>query len=425
MTSRFATFAVYALVAVSLWAPGAGASAVWELLRYALFLGFSAAIILDTALRQGIVFSRSPEWIFLAAFLLYTSLSALWSEGGADALIKGGLIFSAMLVSISMANAVGLSGLLRIFYNAMSVFVLLSLLTVIFFPERGIETGWLRDGAWRGIAGQKNGLGAVSSLVFVASLSLPVVRHQVRRRQLLAYAARASVIVMSALCMVNSGSRGAIMIAAVGLALIVIARAPRPLQRIGLIVLTAAAIPLLYLAFATLEFHADKIGVLGTTIDSNSRVTLWLYGLSQLSGRELLGFGVGGFWTAERVIAFRDLHGWVLDNFHNGYVTILVEGGVLGVTLLLLALGFLVLLYFVAIGNIRDSYLVLAFAYAGIFIVNNLTENEIGRSTSTSFIMFLALSFAVRPHVWRQLTEPAPWTRSHGSGLVRTGASPA
>src|SRR5690606_10540335 len=116
-----------------------------------------------------------------------------------------------------------------------------------------------------------------------------------------------------------------------------------------------------WLAAATLEIRADQIDVLGLSIDSNSRITLWLYGLTQMEGRELLGFGVDGFWTPARVIAFRDLHGWVLDNFHNGYVTILVEGGLVGLGLALLAIGFLLLLYLLAIGNMRDAYVSLAF----------------------------------------------------------------
>ena len=81
-----------------------------------------------------------------------------------NAAIKAMLIFSALLVSVSMANARGLDRLLRIYYNAMCVFVILSLLVVIFLPGTGIETGWLLEGDWKGIAGQKNGLGNVASL---------------------------------------------------------------------------------------------------------------------------------------------------------------------------------------------------------------------------------------------------------------------
>jgi exopolysaccharide production protein ExoQ len=413
-TSRFAIFAIYVLVALSMWSPDASAetaaSGTVVLARYALFVSTSMAIVLHTYVTRGIVISRSPDWLLLIAFLLYTSLSVLWSDGGMNAAIKAMLIFSAMLVSVSMANAAGLDTLLRIYYNAMGIFIILSLLVVIFNPEQGIETGWLLEGDWKGIAGQKNGLGNVAALVFVASLALPLIRHANRRRMILAYCTRLSMIVMSAVCLVNSGSRGALLAAGIGLGAVMASKAPRALQRVGLVALVVLAIPVIHLALATIELNADKIDVLGARIDTSSRTTLWFYGLEQLAGRELLGFGVGGFWTMERIIAFRDVHGWVLDNFHNGYVTILVEGGFVGIALLLLTIAFLLLLYLVAIGNLRDPYVALAFGYTCMYIIGNVVENEIGRSTSMTFIMFLAISFALRLHLSRML---AP---------VRTGA---
>jgi exopolysaccharide production protein ExoQ len=403
-TSRFAIFAIYVLVALSMWSPDAedAATGAVVLARYALFVSTSMVIVLHTYMTKGIVISRSPDWLLLIAFLLYTSLSFLWSDGGMNAAIKAMLIFSALLVSVSMANAAGLDTLLRIYYNAMGVFIILSLLVVIFYPEQGIETGWLLEGDWRGIAGQKNGLGNVAALVFVASLTLPLIRHADRSR-MLAYGTRLSMIVMSAVCLVNSGSRGALLAAGLGLGAVMAAKAPRALQRVGLVALVVLAIPVVHLALATFELNADKIDVLGARIDTSSRTTLWFYGLELLRGRELLGFGVGGFWTMERIIAFRDLHGWVLDNFHNGYVTILVEGGIIGIALLLLAIGFILLLYLVAIGNLRDPYVALAFGYTAMYVIGNVVENEIGRSTSLTFIMFLAISFALRLHLSRML----------------------
>jgi exopolysaccharide production protein ExoQ len=413
MPSRFVTAALYALIAVAVWSPGGvdvNASPIWELLRYVFFISLSAAIIGHTLLRHGLPLSGAPEWVLLAAFLLYTSLSALWSEGGMDAFIKACLIFSAMLVSICLAYELGLESLLRVFFNALTVFVLISIFVVFVFPERGVQTGWLLEGDWRGIAGQKNGLGGVSSLVFVAACTLPVVR---RRNMLLAYGQRVTIIGLSLLTLVNSGSRGALLMAIVGLAMVGAAFLPRVVQRVGLVTLAVAVIPAVIFAAATLQLNGDKIDVLGTTIDSNGRVTLWTYGLTQLLEREFLGFGVGGFWTPGRIIAFKDVNGWVLDNFHNGYVTILVEGGLVGISLLLLMLASLFLLYFVAIGQLRDSYVALAFAYACMFVAVNFTENEIGRSTSLTLIMFLTVTFALRPHILRRLAarggdEPVP-----------------
>ena len=100
-TSRFAIFAIYVLVALSMWSPDAesASSGFGVLARYALFLSASMAIAVHAYMTKGIAISRSPDWLLLIAFLLYTSLSFLWSDGGMNAAIKAMLIFSALLVS--------------------------------------------------------------------------------------------------------------------------------------------------------------------------------------------------------------------------------------------------------------------------------------------------------------------------------------
>ena len=421
---KFVVFAIYVLVIMSMWTPASGSAAA-ELARYAVFVAASMAIVAHTWFRGGLRVSLSPDWLLLIAFLLYTSLSVLWGDGSPDSFIKSMLIFSALLVAISIANAQGLDQLLRVFYNVTCGFVLLSFLAVIFFPEWAIETGWEQEGNWRGIANQKNGLGAVACLVLVAALALPIRRQPTRFRSIAALSFRVMVIAISIGCLVFSSSRGAVLLAGVGIGSLLIARAPKALQRITLVLLVLFTIPLFNLAVATVELNADNISVLGTTIDTNSRTTLWLYGLEQLSGRELLGFGVAGFWTPARVTAFKDVHGWVLDNFHNGYITILIEGGLVGLLLLLMSIGFIVVLFVLAIGNRKDTHLGLAFGYTNMFLVGNLVENEIGRSTSLTFIMFLTISLALRPYLLRTAdalgSRAFPPVRSGGNAPVPAG----
>ncbi len=415
-TSRpYATFAIYALIALSMWSPPPEMplAAVVDLLRYALFMAASVAIVVHTYARQGFRVSLSPDWLFLIGFLFYTSLSVLWGTGSPDAIIKSMLIFSAMLVSVSIANAQGLDRTLRMYYKSMCVFVILSLLVVVLFPGIGIETGWELEGDWKGIAGQKNGLGHLAGLALVAALALPVRRGPDGRLLTAALFTRAAMLAIIALCLINSSSRGALLLAGIGIASLLIARAPRLLQRIILVALVLFAIPLLQLGISTVELSADQIGILGTKIDTNSRTILWSYGLEQLDGRELLGFGVGSFWTPARITAFKDVNGWVLDNFHNGYITILIEGGAIGLSLLLIGIAFIMILFVVAIGNLKNPYLGLAFGFTNMFLVGNLVENSIGRSTSLNFILFLVISFALRPYVAgllgsRSARNPAP-----------------
>jgi O-antigen ligase len=416
---RMESFAIYALFTLSLWQPDIrtafGEKA--ELLRYGLFAVVSAFIIFQSYRTRGLAIPLAGDWLLLIAFLSYTSLSVFWSEGSTDAVIKAMLVLSAMLVSIGIARMKRMEEILPILYRCFVAFVVLSLIVVVLFPGRGVETGWELEGDWRGIAGQKNGLGAISALALVAALSLPL--STAWKNRLFAILTRLSAVAITAVCLVNSGSRGGMLAAAIGIGSIVLAYLPRVMQRVLFLLFIALVIPLVNLTVPTLELTADQIGVLGTTIDTSNRTTLWFFGLDQLGQRPLAGFGIEGFWTPERVQSFKDIYGWVLDNFHNGYITILIEGGVFGLLLLLLAISFIVLLFMVSVGNLRDPYLTLAFGYANMFLAGNLVENEIGRSTSPQFIMFLIVAFALRPHVTRIAGAPNP------SGLAYPKPVPA
>jgi O-antigen ligase len=263
------------------------------------------------------------------------------------------------------------------------------LIVVVLFPATGIETGWELAGDWKGLAGQKNELGAIAALVLVGAVMLPP------RGGMAGIFTRLSVLAVSSVCLINSGSRGGQLIAAVGIAALVGSRLPRTLQRLILVMLLVFCVPLIQLVVSTVQLDADQIGVLGTTINTSSRTTIWFYGLDQLQSHLFLGFGLGGFWTPGRLTAFKDIHGWVLDNFHNGYITILVEGGIIGLVALLAATVSILLLLLVSIGHLRDPYLSVAFAYTVMFFVGNLVENQVGRSTSPIFLLFLVVSLAI------------------------------
>jgi len=393
------TVAIYMLVALTLWSPVGGSvlGGFGEPLRYAFILAVAAFLCIYAYRTSDFRISLSGDWVFLACFLIYVALSAFWSEGGANAYIKGLLVFSAMLTALSISHLRPMDEIVVIFYRGMCVFIVMSLLTVLFLPDIGIERGWEVEGDWRGLAGQKNGLGHLAALGLVGSLGLPL--GAAAGRGLRPLLLRLAMVAINAVVLVNSGSRGALVSAGVGVGALLLARMPRALQRLLLLVFVALAVPLVNVILPTIELNGDKIDVLGTTLNTSNRTTIWFYGLEQLGDRPLFGFGLSGFWTPERMLVFKDTYGWVLDNFHNGYITILIEGGLVGLMLLAAAIAFLMMLYLIAIGNLRDRAVAATFAYTCMFLFGNLVENSIGRSTATTFIMFITLAFALRPYL--------------------------
>lgn len=392
---KLETLAVYALIVVSMWSPTPDSplGSLGEPLRYAMFAGISLTMIAYTYFARGIRVTLSADWALLMAFVLYTSVSAIWGDGGANGMIKAILILFSLSASICIVNLKRLDEILTIFYRLTCGFVALSLIAVVLFPASSIETGWELEGDWKGLAAQKNELGAMAAFALVGSLAMPLKGGR------MAMLVRLAMIAVAMVCLVNSGSRGGQLIAVVGITALICSRLPRTLQRLVLVAIVVFSVPLIHLVLSTISLTDDKIGVLGTTLNTSNRTTLWFYGLDQLQSHLFFGFGVGGFWTPARILAFLDTHGWVLDNFHNGYITILIEGGLVGLVLLLVAIVSILLLLLVAVGHLRDGYLSLVFAFILMFLVSNLVENQVGRSTSSFFLMMLVFWLAVHGYV--------------------------
>jgi exopolysaccharide production protein ExoQ len=393
------------MILVSLWTPSPDMPGWLVPGRYAIYLGCAAIIMIAAYASRGVRVPFSSEAALMAAFMFYVVLSAVWSTRDVDTYIKSILVLTTLLAALSVSSLFDLDHTLNLVFSAVATFVVICVLVALFIPSIGVEDSWEHAGKWRGISGQKNGLGAASAQAFVMGIVLPLRNRSNASSSLAAFGVRAVLVMVCALATYMSGSRGAQMMAMIGLVSVVIALAPGLLQRLMLLSIPLLAIPIFNLAVSTFFIDADKIGIVGLTINTNSRTTIWEYGLRQMEGRELLGYGVNGFWTHERMQAFKDVHGWVLDNFHNGYITIIVEGGLVGFMLLILAIGFTYLLLLVAIGSLKDRVLAAAFAFTNIFIISNLVENVAGRSTSLSIIVIAIIAFSLRTYIAKVLAS--------------------
>lgn len=412
ITNRTVDIALFALFMLAMWSPGESWPQWTELARYAVFLSVSGFIILTAYFSVGLRAQLSSEGLFVAAFLAYVALSAYWSVPAPNTYLKSLLILSALLTAMSISNLVSLDRAFRILFWALSTLVLSSVAVAVLVPSIGVETGWEHEGKWRGLLAQKNGLGALAAETVITGLALPLKRNSHGATQFWAVAGRAFIIILSALAVYMAGSRGGQLLCLVGVASLLIAQAPKLLQRVLLLATVFVSVPVINLAVSTFWIDADKIGVVGMTINTNNRTTIWEYGLRQMEGRELFGFGVNGFWTPERMTAFQDVHGWVLDNFHNGYVTLLVENGAVGFALFVLGLAFTYLLMLISIGVLKDGIVALAFAHLNTFALSNVVENVAGRSTSISIFIFSVTAFSLRHYVISALNRERNHNRS-------------
>lgn len=193
--------------------------------------------------------------------------------------------------------------------------------------------------SWRGITGQKNFLGQLSSISLILWTHLWASRR-VRGSTALAGAA------LTLFCVIKSRSSTSLMLALISSAsVLMILRPPLPSPRVirkfvlwTLIIVVPVVI---YLAIATpyIGFVSSLFGKTGTF---SGRKEIWDALMLEIQMRPWLGTGLASFWgdidAGEARV--RAAVGWGVRNGHNGYVDIVNELGLIGLFLFLIFLGY-------------------------------------------------------------------------------------
>ncbi len=243
----------------------------------------------------------------------------------------------------------GGTGALRRFGTALAVNVaLLALFAVVQSLSWNGRIYWVRESASTGHGGpfvNKNHLAAYLNLGLgfaLAALLCPAPAGSRRwadpRRLAAAYGA--GLIVVGVL---NSLSRGGVvaMLAASAVTFGVLAR-PKSL-RAGAGVAVMLGLAALFLAAVGALVPYQRLATLLEAAAYNKRVEGWEGALRAWSTYPVWGVGLGGFAVA-MLRFYGDLRGRFLSHAENEYVQALTEGGVVGLALVLLALGSVVAL---------------------------------------------------------------------------------
>jgi O-antigen ligase len=274
---------------------------------------------------------------------------------------------------------------------------------------------WYYRGAWAGAFTEKQSLGIASAVLASFSLNL---FFQTGRKFLLV------PIGLSVLTAIGSQSHGGIAMLAVG-----------PAVSLGLWRVRATwfrrlvtSVPMLVIVTATgliivlLTSGRPTLTMFNEDLDINSRTFIWQHGLQFWSNAPILGTGLNAFWhMPDYYFVFLRKYGWMLDNFHNGYIETLVETGIIGYALLsAVSLRLMVSLERIAARRFECAAIG---SFMVIFYVLNLSETFLLRSTNFVQVTFLFLLLKAARLAWQM--EPNAFARSRLPGHFRIGRKPA
>lgn len=321
--------------------------------------------------------------VWPALLLGWVVVSPLWSDDPASGAAKALVFLITSLAAWRMASVVTVKEMLACTFYTLLVLLALSLLLAVAVPEVGLlQHDWQHEGQWKGIFATKQGLGTVSAVFLV----LAFLRLSHRRN-----AFNLAACALGLICLIGSGSRGGGVMAAVAVAsLIAVRRSARFAPLVTGILLLGLLLGILEVAYFSITGHSS-IQVFGSDINLTERTFIWQYAMGLWNDRFYLGFGLNGFWTSADILSrYLNSHGWVLDNYHSGYLAIAVETGLIGLVLFsAMALSLAPRLRFLLLhAQSNRLSLEMTAGYAIMFFTINLTETYFLRSTNFMAVLF-------------------------------------
>ena len=250
-------------------------------------------------------------------------VSVLWSDVPAASLPKAIAMGLVIFAAFRLVRTMALDEIVESVIHGLFLLNLVSIFLALFVPGIGLVKDYQHAGQWNGLFASKQTLGVCGALLmFFAAYRLlgPAPRL---------YHWAAAVAALA--CVVGSGSRGGGALAAAAVACLYLASVSPRFSRAlayGPFLMCLIGIALIVYFVQT---GAKSIVVFDTDIDFTQRTFIWQHALGYFRSAPLLGYGLNGFWTLKDVKdLFIERNGWFLDNYHDGYIAIIMETGVIG-----------------------------------------------------------------------------------------------
>ena len=354
------------------------ALSMWILLIYA-----------SAFVRPGLRLKLNPDMIAIIAFYVFAAGSVLWTNLDLAAIMKSAALAITTFGSFCLITRVDIDDIVKSTTRGLFILVAASAFCAAFAPDIGIDHSWMHNGQWQGIFESKQTLGFVGAyLMFFACY------RKITGQRWLPFLV---TLLLASTCVIASGSRGAGALALVACALLFTSLWWVKCMKVYAVLPFVMCIMAGFLILYFYSTGYDAIHLLDSTIDFTERTYIWQYAISHFDDAPLLGFGINGFWTIPSIYDyFEQNHGWVLDNYHSGYIAILIETGLIGYLLFTASVLLFSnkVLYLISTRSINRSHCALIIGFAVLNFQTNFTETTFVRSTMFTSVLLVALFLA-------------------------------
>lgn len=305
---------------------------------YFLLMIVGTAVVVSRGLDWGKMVS-SNRWLIV--FFLFCGVSVIWSDYPLVSFkrwIKDLGNVSMVLVLLSEKDS--LQATRALFARFIYLVIPFSVLFIKYYSDLGKYFTHSGESFYCGVAVEKNGLG---SLALIAGIFLLWDFIQMRSvlgkmPDLTETVSRGVLFAMTLWVLHMADSSTAFVCLVLGMSIILMVRLPfgrRQIRYLGAYCLTAGIV--MVVLYSVSGVSEAVVGVMGEDVTLTGRTVLWTQLLTEPIN-PLLGTGHQSFWLGERAERFWKMWNFRPNQAHNGYLETYLNGGLVGVSLLLLML---------------------------------------------------------------------------------------
>ncbi len=330
------------------------------------------------------------HWPYLL-FLAFIIITAEWSNYPVKVFVTWGHFVGFYL--IALAAMIGLQGRNTLFFFKMIVLyavitVTVTYVLVLFFPGRGIMVVSEKQ-RWVGLTLNANHLGMTLLFSVWGTIVFLYYSQSIVSKVFLFLLLGATGIALYGSDSMTSILLSVMLIVSMPVLLTISKMEPvKAKVSLAVLVMVAMVGPLLIIAFVPDFFEPDnllnKLTMIGRSATFTGRTSLWKIALQAIQEKPLLGWGFDALYSVSDRFLIKGAH------MHNGYLELMVYGGLLG---LLLMLGILVQMVF-NLGKLltRNAMLFVGLSMMLlVLLVHNITEPSFGRAPSFFWLVFTLL----------------------------------
>jgi len=304
---------------------------------FALFLIVTLVVLMRRGISPVKVIARNQVLILLYIFLL---ISALWAESAFVSMKRLIKDFECVLVALIFLTEVNPAAAIRaVFVRVSYILFPLSVVFIKWFPQIGRAFSRAGEAMFTGVTTQKNTLGET---VFVFGLFIiwdmvEIWKEKNRKGRDLQLLIRFGMLAIGMWLLMTCDSKTSLLCLILGTAVfwgasqVVKMKAGRPI-----LMTTVITVAILALMDSSLGLTDMVIRALGRDPDLTGRTDIWELVLNQ-NTNPLVGQGFYMFWDSSKGEAVIDSF-MRINSAHNGYLETYLDGGIIGVALLVLFL---------------------------------------------------------------------------------------